>query len=85
MWEYVKKLFGFCDEELFEKKFSCESKINKIEETSKKQGSCSKKVKKHWYNNGKKHKLIPEGTKPPKGFVKGRIQRKKEAKCNKKQ
>jgi FtsZ-interacting cell division protein YlmF len=38
------------------------------------------KTKKHWYNNGTKHKLIREGDPIPKGFVKGRIKIKKE--CN---
>jgi hypothetical protein len=37
-----------------------------------------KKVKRHWYNNGKTQKLIPEGeeTKLPKAWKKGKVKSK---------
>ena len=55
-----------------------EDAVNNVEKPKKKKEEI--KTRKHWYNNGIKHKLIKEGDPIPKGFVKGRIKIKKE--CN---
>ena len=54
-----------------------EDAVNSVKKPKEKEET---KTKKHWYNNGIKHKLIKEGDPIPKGFVKGRIKIKKE--CN---
>jgi hypothetical protein len=56
-----------------EKKVKCQKEVKCHKEETK--------TKKHWYNNGTKHKLIKEGDPIPKGFSKGRIHKDKKE-CN---